>query len=311
MGTLYGARVLVTGGAGAIGSHLSAKLLARGATVYVIDNLTSGREQDVPRGASFFTMSILDPEIESVFSAGLDSVFHLAARFANQNSIDHPEDDLAVNAAGTLRLLELARRYPINRFVYASTSCVTQLRTPYAISKMTGEQYTLFYGEQHRLPVSVVRYYNSYGPHDYPGQYRSVVPNFLWAAMQGRPLTIKGSGLETRDFTYVEDAVEGTIRCAERQLAIGRVFPLGAGRPVSILHLAECINALTGNQAGVELQPRREWDTVTDRKADITLAQELLDYRPSTDLVDGLSRTHAWLQSLSPDAVCSGATVST
>lgn len=311
MGTLYGARVLVTGGAGAIGSHLAAKLIARGATVYVIDNLTSGREQDVPRGASMFALDIRDPELESFFSAGLDAVFHLAARFANQNSIDHAEDDLAVNAGGTLRLLELAKRFGVRRFVYASTSCVTQLRTPYAISKMAGEQYALFYGEQHALPVSVVRYYNSYGPHDYPGPYRSVVPNFLWSAMHGRPLTIKGSGLETRDFTFVEDAVEGTIRCAERPAAVGRVFPLGAGRPVSILHLAECVNALTGNPAGVEVQPRRDWDTVTNRKADIALAQELLDYHPSTDLVDGLSRTHAWLQSLSPDAVCSGAIAST
>lgn len=291
-------RVLVTGGAGAIGGHVVRTLLARQAVVTVVDDLTSGRLSNLPSDDSRLEVvvtSILDPDVESLFLAGQDVVIHLAAKFANQNSIDFPDEDLRVNAGGTLRMLELCRSYPVRKFVYSSTSCVTSLNTPYAISKLTGEKYAQFYREQHGVPVNVVRYFNSYGPHDYPGQYRSVVPNFFALAMAGKPLPVLGSGKETRDFTYVEDLAEATVRATE-VADHGHVLELGAGLSVEILHLANLINAVTQNTAGIAYQPRRNWDTVLDRRADTEQAANVLQYVPSTPIETGIWHTYDWMK---------------
>lgn len=291
---LQNKRVLVTGGAGAIGSNVVRTLQERGARVHVLDDLSSGKSCDIPSGVEFTFASILDSDAEDLVRES-NVVIHLAAKFANQNSIEHPVDDLMVNAVGTLELLENARH--VERFVYASTSCVTQLRTPYAISKLTGEQYVRFYGEQFGVPVNVVRYFNSYGPFDYPGQYRSVIPNWLATAMMGKPLPVLGDVQATRDFTFVKDIAEATVRAAECD-GTGHVMELGTGQSTTLATLANVVNLITGNKGGVSLNDRRSWDTVHDRRADPSLARTVLGYAPSTPLEAGLAETFAWMQTL-------------
>src|SRR5262245_12264271 len=180
---LTGRTMLVTGGAGAIGGHLARALAALGNRVVVLDDLSSGRAANVPRlpDVELRVGSIVDtPFVEEVFSTvRVDAVFHLAALFANQNSLEHPEEDLITNALGTVRMLESARRFKIQRFLYASSSCiygdqdsradaVRRLDTPYAISKMSGEAYVHYYCRRQGVPATILRYFNSFGPHDLP-----------------------------------------------------------------------------------------------------------------------------------------------
>jgi nucleoside-diphosphate-sugar epimerase len=315
--------VLVTGGAGAIGSHLVRQLLENNYFVIVLDDLSSGRRENCPDDSRliFVKGSILDLNLlEGIFTKySIEIVFHMAAHFANQNSVEHPEADLLTNTLGTLRLLEFSKRSSVNRFVYASSSCIygnstglisadfiTKLETPYAISKLSGEGYVHFYHHFHKLKTTVVRYFNSYGPYDRPGPYRSVIPNFIWRAMNRQPLIITGTGKETRDFTYVEDIVQGTLLAATQDSGIGQIFDIGTGIETEIIQLAEKINQITGNPAGIQYCERRKWDEITRRKANIEKAQKLLNYQPQVSLEEGLKRTYQWLQNESLSYTCSG-----
>jgi UDP-glucose 4-epimerase len=289
-------RVLVTGGAGAIGSHVVRQLLAAGSRVVVVDDLSSGRADNVPADADLIEMSICDAGLEQALSSA-DVVIHLAAKFANQNSIDHPIEDADVNAVGTLRLLELCRRHrPDMRIAYASTSCVGQVKTPYAVSKKAGEDYALLYAELFGMRINVVRFFNSYGPFDFPGQYRSVIPNFLDTALRGEPLTVMGTGEETRDFTWVGDSARAVIGAASAS-SWGHVLEVGTGVSTSVRELAELVNAIAHNGAGIEYRPRRGWDTVDSRRANTSAIQNVLGFVPSTPLEDGLRGTCAWMRS--------------
>jgi nucleoside-diphosphate-sugar epimerase len=311
-----GKTILVTGGAGAIGANLVRALLdlaPRG--VVVLDNLSSGRRSDLPRveRLALFVGDVVDDEmLHLVFSRHRpDLVFHLAANFANQNSVDHPRRDLTTNGLGTLKLLEYAQRAGVERFVYTSSSCVYgglqaaaaeettdfNLDTPYAITKLLGERYVNFFHHHHRLPTVILRYFNAYGPGERPGPYRNVIPNFLARAAAGQPLVITGTGQETRDFTFVADSVALTLRAAAVPQALGRVYNVGSGRETAILDLAERINALVGNPAGIEFVPRRGWDHIPRRLADVGRARAELDYEPRVGLDEGLALTWAWLKS--------------
>src|SRR5262245_55990353 len=323
MPELSGRTILVTGGAGAIGGHLVRALAALGNRVIVLDDLSSGRAANVPRlpDVELRVGSIIDPPlVEGIFStARIDVGFHLAALFANQNSLEHPEEDLITNALGTLRMLEFARRFKIERFVYASSSCiygdqdscaeaVTRMDTPYAISKMSGEAYVHYYCRRQRVPATVVRYFNSFGPHDVPGPYRGVIPNFLARAVAGLPLVITGTGRETRDFTYVEDIVAGTLLAAAAETAVGQVFDIGSGRETEIAALAEQINVISGNRAGIRFVERRGWDGIARRCANLETSRRVLGYAPEVTMEEGLRRTHAWmLEELVPLGTAEGA----
>jgi nucleoside-diphosphate-sugar epimerase len=209
-------------------------------------------------------------------------------------------------------LLQYARDAKVERFVYISSSCVYgnkqialheddpeyNLDTPYAITKLLGERYTTFFYKHDGLKTVILRYFNAYGPGEYPGKYRNVIPNFFALAMQGDPLPITGTGEETRDFTFNRDTVEGTIRTAEYEGAIGKIINIGSGKETKTLTLAEKINALTGNTAGVVFEQPRSWDLIRRRVASIEIAKSVLEYFPSTDLDEGLKRTYSWLQSV-------------
>jgi nucleoside-diphosphate-sugar epimerase len=308
-----GKRVLVTGGAGAIGSNLSRALAELGATVIILDNLVSGYRWNVPSmpGVLFVEGDITDEvKLKRVFFERPQVIFHLAAFFANQNSVDHPENDLTVNGMGTLRLLEYSQLSGIERFVYASSGCSIygsaaplplreefmsmNLSTPYQITKMLGELYCNFFYNHYNLPVVKCRFFNSYGPGEVPGQYRNVIPNFIYWAMKGQGLPITGTGDETRDFTYVGDLVDGLLRSGYYETAIGQEFNLASEKETSIRELADMINAATGNPAPIRFAAKRKWDTKSRLRASVDKARTLIGYEPQMNFEQGLANAIQW-----------------
>jgi UDP-glucose 4-epimerase len=304
--------VLVTGGAGCIGGRLCERLVSLGADVTTIDNLDSGYTWRLPPAIkSFVQGNILDEKaLSHAFDYQPRVVFHLAALFANQNSLDHPEQDLAVNGLGTLRVLERSIRCKAARLVYASSSCVygnaiaepnglngpvACARTPYQATKLLGEQYAQIFRD--RLSIVTVRIFNCYGPGDVPGKYRSVVPNFVAAALRDKPINVHGEGTDTRDYTYVDDVVEGLLQSALATRASGRTYDIGSGVETSVLSLATMIRSLCASKSPIFNVPKREWDVVRRRRADTETAGEDLGWKAKVDLSLGLAATIKWHRS--------------
>ena len=310
-----GLKVLVTGGAGAIGSNLTRALAGLGAQVIVLDDLSSSEQWNVPSlpNVLFVKGNVLDEvELKRVFFEGPRIVYHLAAFFANQNSVDHPETDLMVNGLATSRMLQYASLSGVDRFIYASSGCSIygsdaplplreefmsmHLSTPYQITKMLGELYCNFFYHHYGLKVVKPRFFNSYGPGEVPGQYRNVIPNFIYWAMKGLPLPVTGTGEETRDFTYVADIVDGLLRAGYYESAIGQEFNLASGRETRIIDLAHMVNELVENPAGVSFAQRRKWDTKSRLLASIEKAGSLIGYDPKTDFQVGLQNAIQWFR---------------
>lgn len=311
-----GKRVLVTGGAGCIGSNLIRTLLkADPEKIVVVDDLSAAYEWNLPKDPKllFTCGSILDEEkMKWAFSFKPHYVFHLAAQFANQNSVDHPETDLLVNGLGTLKALEYSNLVGVERFVFASSGCSVygnqaplplredyvslHLDTPYQINKLVGELYCNYFYNYYKLPVAIARYFNVYGPGEVPGKYRNVIPNFIWWALHKQPLPITGSGEETRDFTFVDDIVDGTLRMGVVKEAVGEAVNLASETETRVIDLANWINELTGNEAEIVFRPRRDWDQVVKRRASIGKAKKILGYEPGTDIKIGLRKTYEWFR---------------
>jgi UDP-glucose 4-epimerase len=311
-----GKTVLVTGGAGAIGSNLTRTIADLGAgTVIVLDDLSAAYTWNIPSlpNVLFVKGSITDEgALKRVFAAKPDVVFHLAAFFANQNSVDYPQRDLQTNGMGTLLVLQYAQMCGVSRVVYASSGCSIygsqaplplkedfmsmHLTTPYQITKMLGELYCNFFHHHVGLPVVKTRFFNSYGPGEVPGQYRNVIPNFIYRALNGAPIPFTGTGDETRDFTHVSDIVDALLRAGYFERAIGQEMNIASGREVRILDLAERVNALTGNQAGIVRAEPRVWDTKKRLLASVDRARDLLGYVPKMEFEEGLAGTIAWFR---------------
>jgi len=311
-----GKKILVTGGAGAIGSNLTRALAGlKAGLVIVLDDLSSAERWSVPSLANvlFVEGSILDEvKVKRVFFEKPEIIFHLAAFFANQNSLDHPESDLMVNGMGTLKILEYAVFTGVEKFVYASSGCSIygsnsplplkeefmsmHLSTPYQITKMLGELYCNFFYHHYNLKVVKTRFFNSYGPGEIPGQYRNVIPNFIFWAMQKKILPITGTGNETRDFTFVGDIVDGLLRAAYYPKAVGQDINLASGKETKIIELAKLINRLTRNSRGIEFVAKRKWDTKARLLASVDKAEKLISYCPRTSFEQGLGKTIAWFR---------------
>ncbi len=312
-----GKDVLITGGAGAIGSNLARAIaLLNARTVFILDDMSAGYQWNAPSLPNVLLVkgSIGDEiALKRVFASKPSIVFHLAAFFANQNSVDYPERDLMTNGLGTLRVYQYAQMCGVERVVYASSGCSIygsaaplplkeefmsmHLTTPYQITKMLGELYGNFFGHHYGLRVVKTRFFNSYGPGEVPGQYRNVIPNFIYRALRGLPLPFTGSGGETRDFTYVTDIVDALLRAGFFEAAVGREMNIASGSEVNILEMAERVNELTGNKAGIVRTERRVWDTKSRLLASIDRAHDLLGYEPHTTFGDGLGKTIEWFRS--------------
>lgn len=307
--------VLITGGAGAIGMNLARALARIGAgRIIVLDDLSSAERWNIPEEPTvvFVQGSVLEEEaLKHVFFHRPQIVYHLAALFANQNSIDHPERDLLVNGLGTLKVLQYAHLTGVERVIYASSGCSVygksplplredflslDLDTPYQITKMLGELYCNFFRNFYDLATVRTRFFNSYGPGEIPGRYRNVIPNFIYWAMKGQPLPITGTGEETRDWTYVDDIVDGLLRAGVMPEAVGEAMNLASGKETRVIDMAMLVNELTGNDVGIVYVQRRKWDTKDRLLASVDKAQRLIGYEPQTDFREGLARTVDWFR---------------
>lgn len=305
--------VLVTGGAGCVGSNLTRKLSDHAEKVIILDNLDSAYEWNIPEveNIHFVKGDILDDEmLKRVFKEKPDYVFHLAAHFANQNSVDNPELDLMVNGMGILKVLEYAHLVGVERFVYSSSGCGVygldskmpfeepdisiSLHTPYQVTKLIGELYTNYFHNLYDLPIVNARFFNVFGPGEVPGKYRNVIPNFMYWSMTNQALPITGDGSETRDWTYVDDIVNGLMAMGIVEEAIGEAINLGSGEETKVIDMANMVNELTGNQEGIAYAARRNWDAKTRLLSSIQKAKTILDYNPQTTFKDGLKKTYEW-----------------
>ncbi|MDO9626588.1 MAG: NAD-dependent epimerase/dehydratase family protein [Methanobacteriaceae archaeon] len=306
--------VLVTGGAGCVGSNLSRRLGELGAgKVIILDNMSSAYEWNIPQldNVEFIKGDILDDaSLKRVFKEKPDYVFHLAAHFANQNSVDNPEKDLMVNGIGILKVLQYAQLVGVERFVYSSSGCGVygldskmpfeehdisiSLHTPYQVTKLLGELYTNYFHNLYDMPIVNARFFNVFGPGEVPGKYRNVIPNFFYWSMTGQALPITGDGSETRDWTFVEDIVNGLLAMGIKEEAIGQAINLGSAKDNRVIDMAKWVNELTGNEEGVAYMARRNWDAKTQLLSSIEKAQKILDYQPTVSFKDGLKRTHKW-----------------
>ena len=311
-----GKSILITGGVGCIGSNLvRTLLLLNPRKITILDDLSSSYPWNLPDDDLIEVVigSILDEKkLEHVFETQPEYVFHLAAHFANQNSIDHPEEDLMVNGLGLMRVLEYSRKSEPERFVYAGSGCSVYgshadipfvegsisltLDTPYQIHKLLGELYCNHYLEIYGIKTTTGRFFNVFGPGEVPGQYRNVIPNFTWRAMHGQPLTITGTGDETRDFAYVGDIVDGLLRMGVKDAAIGEAMNLASATETSVKDLAIMVNVITGNEADVVFGPKRDWDKSNRRLASIEKAKNLIGFEPKMEFRKGLESVHEWLQ---------------
>ena len=314
-------KILVTGGAGFIGSHLVENLLVQGHTVSVLDNFSTGSPNflESVKTSSYFTLisgSVNDREILENALEGCDAVFHLAAVLGVKNTVENPLKVIEGNIDGTRNVLEIAYKKGI-KVIFASTSEVygknTELpfkedadrvlgatsthRWCYATAKALDEHICFAYMEK-GLPVSIVRYFNTYGPRQTSSEYGGVVSRFIKAALNNQPLQVYGDGSQSRCFTFVGDAVLGTIATLDEK-ANGLIFNIGTNRLITIQELAEMIQHLTGTSSEIvkvsyEKAYGLGYEDMKARMPDLTRANVLLGYQPKIDLENGLQETIEW-----------------
>ena len=305
---MQGKTVVVTGGAGFIGSHLVDGLLARGYTVRVIDNLATGRRENIAHvldKIEFVEDSILnDDALKRVFT-GADYVFHEAAIPSVPKSVKNPIASHEANSTGTLKVLLAARDVGVKRVVYATSSSVygdTKIfptpetvppnpLSPYALQKFTGEKYTTLFYKLYGLETVVLRYFNVFGPRQDPNsEYAAVIPKFIRLLKNGQTPTIFGDGSTSRDFTFVTDVVDANIRAADTRAAAGEVFNCAGGKPTSLNQLVEVLQKLLGTNVKPLYQDFRVGD-IKDSYADASKAERILGFKTNVPFEEGLKRT--------------------
>jgi UDP-glucose 4-epimerase len=300
-------KALVTGGAGFIGSNLVDALVERGDDVRVLDNFSTGNRANLEG----LDVEVVEGELRSyerVHAAvrGVEVVYHLGALGSVPRSVQDPLTSNAVNVEGTLNVLLAARDEGVRRVIFSSSTSVygssrnlpTSESTPpdpispYGVAKLAAERYCISFGRVYEsFETVVLRYFNVFGPRQSPySQYAAVVPRFIAAVDQGEQVTIHGDGEQSRDFTYVGNVVDATMRAADAAGASGLTFNVAAGSPASVNHLAETIGVVLGKPVARRFEPPRAGD-IRDSWADISAAREVLGYEPRVDLAAGLERT--------------------
>ncbi|HVB33885.1 MAG TPA: SDR family oxidoreductase [Patescibacteria group bacterium] len=307
-------RYLVTGGAGFIGSAVVRELVARGETVAVLDDLSAGKESNlagVLDRVEFHQASILDGEAAGRAARDADFVVHLAARTSVPRSVAQPVDTNAVNVEGTLKVLIAAREAKARRLVYAASSSaygdtptLPKVETmpaapvsPYGVSKFAGELYAQVFTQVYGLETVALRYFNVFGPRQDPGSpYSGVLARFLLTLIDGGEPVVYGDGEQSRDFTFVDNVVDATLRACAAPNVSGRVVNVATGSRVSLNETLGILERITGRSARARYEPPRAGDIVHSQ-AGIALARELLGYEPLIGFEEGLRRTWQWYQS--------------
>ena len=313
-------RYLVTGGAGFIGSNTVDELVRRGESVVVLDDLSSGREEnlaEVRNKITFMRGSITDIEVVRKAMHEADYVLHLAARTSVPRSVKDPIDTNKINIEGTLNVLVAARDAKVKRVVFAASSSaygetptlpkVETMRpepiSPYGVTKFVGELYAQTFGRCYGLENVSLRYFNIFGPRQDPSSpYSGVLAKFCTAFLEGTQPVVFGDGEQTRDFTYVENAVQANLLACEAPNASGKVFNVGTGLRISLNDVLKALAEISGNTLGAKYEPAREGD-IRDSQADIAQAREVLGYDPPVQFAEGLKKTFEWYKSLPNKAV--------
>ena len=303
--------MLVTGGAGFIGSHLVERLLADGARVRVFDNFSTGTRANFPFAAKFRgRLEILRGDVRRLdtlvrAARGARVIYHQAAMRSVPRSVKDPLGANANNVTGTLNVLEAARRCRVRRVVCASSSSVYGARpdlpkreeqppapvSPYAVSKAAGEQYAQVWTRLYGVETVGLRYFNVFGPRQDPkSEYAAVIPRFILWALRGRPLEVHGDGTQSRDFTYIDNVVEANVLAARAPDAAGEVFNVGCGDRVTLLAIVAALEAILGRPLARRHTPARAGD-VPHTLADVAKAKRLLAYTPLVGFEEGFRRT--------------------
>jgi nucleoside-diphosphate-sugar epimerase len=322
-------RPLVVGGAGFVGSNLVRLLLAQGAErVLVVDNLLSSERENLPDDprVELIEASIADDDVLASLDDELDVVYHLATYHGNQSSIADPLEDHEHNLITTLKLYERLKDFRrLRKVVYSASGCTLaphevyedatpvseegavpfDLDSPYQISKVVGEFYSVYYHRRHGLPTVRARFQNVYGPGEVLGAgrwrgtpatvWRNVTPTFVYRALKGMPLQLDNGGVASRDFVYVEDVARGLMACAEHGTP-GDVYNLASGVETPIRRLAELIVELSGSSSELEIAPRRPWDHSIMRFGSPEKARRELGFEAQVSLEDGLRATIDWMR---------------
>lgn len=319
-------RILVVGGAGFVGSNLVKLLLQeKPKEIIIVDNLLSAEKSNIPndKRITFIKGSITNDKILSQLKDNTDYVFHLATYHGNQSSIHDPLKDHENNTLTTLKFFEHIKDFKnLKKVVYSSAGCSVAKKTfgdatatteddpielkqdsPYSMSKIFGEFYSVYYFKQHGLPTVRARFQNVYGPGEILGAgkwrgtpatvWRNVTPTFIYKALKGIPLPLENDGIASRDFIYVEDICRGLMACALKGRP-GEVYNLASGKETTIKELATLINKLTKNKSVFQHLPKRPWDNSGHRFGSTVKSKKQLDYEAITDLEDGLKTTIDW-----------------
>lgn len=304
-------RYLVTGGAGFIGSNTVDELVRRGHGVVVLDDLSAGKEEnlaEVRNKITFIKGSITDIEIVQKAMQQAEFVLHLAARTSVPRSVKDPIETNRINIDGTLNILVAARDNKVKRVVFAASSSAygetpvlpkvesmqPQPISPYGVTKFVGELYAQVFGRCYGLETACLRYFNIFGPRQDPDSpYSGVLSRFASAFLNEEPPVIYGDGEQTRDFTYVDNAVQANLLACEAPGAAGQVFNVGTGHRISLNQTLELLRQFAGIQLTAKYDPLRDGD-IRDSQADITKAREILQYEPTVLFEEGLQRTFEW-----------------
>jgi len=304
-------RYVVTGGAGFIGSNTVDELVRRGESVVVLDDLSAGKEEnlaEIRNKISFIKGSITDLEITRKAMHEADYVIHLAARTSVPRSVKDPLETNKINVEGTLNVLVAARDAKVKRVVYAASSSAygetptlpkiesmqPEPISPYGVAKYVGELYAQTFGRVYGLENVSLRYFNIFGPRQDPGSpYSGVLAKFCSGFLEGTPPVVFGDGEQSRDFTYVDNAVAANLLACEAPNVSGKVFNIGTGGRVTLNETITLLNKLAGTSFETKYEPPRDGD-IRDSQADITQARELLKYEPSVSFEEGLQRTLDW-----------------
>lgn len=306
-------KILVTGGAGFIGSNLVEKLLQKKAMVIVFDNLSTGRKENIKNFLNkpnfrFIKGDLRDQKAVERVVKKVDFIFHQAAVPSVARSILDPKTSFDSNVIGTINLFNAAKKYGIKKIVYASSSSIYGLTktlpkkeemppnpiSPYALSKYTGEKLSQIFSKIFGLPTVCLRYFNVFGPKQNPhSEYAAVIPKFIFALLNNESPVIYGDGKQTRDFTYVENVVEANLKAFYSKFNKGEIFNIACGQPISLLKFFDKLNEIFSKNIKPRFAKERPGD-IRHSFADISKAKKMLDYHPKISFEGGLKKTINW-----------------